>query len=92
MCLKHCTDRTFLDGLYEHISNDSDTEQKQFNELKQFIKENEYDTEALIDDINNNDGSNLFPYLGTKLVEFIKHFIKYNKCMFRFVFSDDVIC
>ena len=84
MCLKHCTDMTFLDGLSERISNDTDTEQKQLNEFQQFLKQNEYDTEALTADINDNNGSNLFPYFDIKLVEFIKHYIKYNKCMFQF--------
>ncbi len=73
-----------MDALYAHISEDSNSDEKELFDLKEFIKQNEYDTEAVTDDINNNKDSNLFTYFDSKLVEFMKHFIKYSKCMFLF--------
>ena len=78
------TDKTFLDGLYAHIAKDSNTDEKELFDLKQFIKKHEYDTESVTEDINNDTDSNLFTYFATKLVELTAHFIKYNKCMFLF--------
>eukprot|EP01084_Bolivina_argentea_P266876 452831_1 len=69
---------TFIDGVYNDLSSSI----YQTNNLKMFIIIEEYDTDALIDDIENDyrTQSNMSRYLNNEAVyDFIKQYVTYTK-------------
>ena len=88
---KHAsTDKTFLDGLFEHILEQNNIDQQTVKAIIEFMKTSGYDSDALKEDVISNTDqqqSNLFN-ISNENMEFIlicNRFISTVDCMFIFV-------
>ncbi len=83
------TNGTCLDEIYVCIENHHDISDGIASNLKRFWNDNEYDTEAIEDDINALfvTSSNILNYIGSKAcIDTIQECINNLKCMLLYIF------
>lgn len=75
---------TFLDSLYEFILKTEKVSNENIFEFIQYLRDNEYDSNAVFEDLEDLNDSNIYNdiYQSLIIIDLIKKHKKFIQCMF----------
>ena len=77
---------TFMDGLYQHLQNHG--HQYHISQLESMLEKEEYDSDALILDVEDDEDSNVSILINQKYIyDLIKEYVYDTKCMLCMIYK-----